>query len=128
MTGRRPKPRCPQGVRPMMHTPSSARAVLPVGLTFLAFSCESPSVSEGLVSCNAELGSALLARCGPFEIQSLLCCCALAQIQVDQRLIGDGCALGQTFEVADRLLIEANRNLLLQTLRVWVRSSLGEVV
>src|ERR1043166_3705319 len=104
--------------RPVRRSPSRCDASL----------ARRPSVSEGLVSCNAELGSTPLARRCPFEIQSLLGRRALTQVQVDQRLIGDGGALGQGFEVADRLLVEADRNLLLQALCVRVRSSFGEVV
>ena len=53
---------------------------------------------------------------------------AVFEIKIDQRLIRKFEFFRQIFEVADRVLVETNGELLLETLRVGIGAGIGKVV
>jgi hypothetical protein len=56
----------------------------------------------------------------PFERQFSMGQCAVFQVHIDKILVCDPCLLRQAFEIRNGILIQSNRDLLLQVLRVGV--------
>src|SRR5688572_4963860 len=64
----------------------------------------------------------------PIQLEALLLCSTLTQIQVDQILVRDTRPLRQVLEVFDRRLVETNRYLPLALCQVGVGLGVGEVI
>src|SRR5262249_31911565 len=77
---------------------------------------------EGLATCPT--GRGLL----PAQVEPPVRSRAVAQVEIDEALVGDAHLLGDAFEVRDSVLVQPNGDLLLQLRGVGVLSGLGEVV
>ena len=75
--------------------------------------------------CNGLLGSI---GGTPLDAELLPVFCAVAEVHVDQGLIGHTGLLAEVFEVGERRLIDPERDLLLQSFGVGVSAGLGEIV
>jgi hypothetical protein len=67
-------------------------------------------------------------RLRPIQIELAMRGCAIAQVQIDETLIGYACVLRYRLEIADGLLIKTNRNLLLKLGCVRIFFCRSEVV
>src|SRR5437867_149619 len=64
----------------------------------------------------------------PFESQSTSVHRAVPQVQIDKRLVRDAAAFRDALEIRNCRLVQTNRDLLLEALRVWVSPRLRKVV
>jgi len=69
---------------------------------------------------NGELGSPSYMGRFPLETKPLLVCRAVTEVKVDERLIRNPRLLSQRAKIRQCVLIESNRHLFLQALRVWI--------
>jgi hypothetical protein len=76
------------------------------------------------ISCDSLSG----VRRPPFESQLFAPCRAVAEVHVDQRLVGKCGFIGKPFEVGECVGVQANRDLLLEAPCVWVLLRAGKVV
>jgi len=67
-------------------------------------------------------------RWSPLHTRSLPRQRALAQIQVDEGLVGDLELVGERLEVVERRLVESDRDRLLEALSVRTALRLGEII
>ena len=73
-------------------------------------------------------GERSLAPVDPLETQLSTRSRTISQVQVDEALIGDSLLFGHGLEVRDRILIQANRDLLLHAPGIRIRRRFREVV
>src|ERR1019366_5294471 len=97
------------------------------GRAAMGLSCNRYWSSDRRLSGRSHLGTAGTLR-RPSEAQSAARLSAVAQIEVHQRLVRNGRFLGQGPEIRDRVGVQANGQLLLETLRIRIAFSLREIV
>jgi len=56
------------------------------------------------------------------ETKPLLVCCTVTEVEIDQCLVGNPRLLGERTKIRQCILIEPDRYLFLQTLRIWIFS------
>lgn len=64
----------------------------------------------------------------PFEAKSFCAAGTVPEVKIDQSLIRYLRTFSERFEIVDCLLVETNRNLLLESLRIRIRARFREVV
>lgn len=64
----------------------------------------------------------------PFQIEFPIRARAVAQIQVDQTLVGNAYFFGNRFEIFNAIFIQPNRNLFFQLRRVGICFRFGKIV
>lgn len=55
-------------------------------------------------------------------------CCAIAQVETDQALVGNADFIGKGLEVIDRGFVEQDRDLLIEQAGVRILAGVGEIV